>query len=96
MESIDHYKIISKIGSGGMGVVYKAFDTQLERDVAIKLMHQHLLDHAPNAERFISEARAAAKLIHPNIVTIHEIGNASIGRYIVMEYTPSQGAPVYV
>ncbi|MBN2009107.1 tetratricopeptide repeat protein [candidate division KSB1 bacterium] len=90
MESIDHYKIVGKIGSGGMGVVYKAFDTQLERDVAIKIMHQHLLDHHQNADRFLSEARAAAKLVHPNIVTIYEIGKASIGRYIVMEYVEGQ------
>jgi serine/threonine protein kinase/Tfp pilus assembly protein PilF len=69
-----------------MGMVYKAFDTILERDVAIKVMHPHLLDDPKSAERFLREARAAAKLVHPNVVTIHEIGEADCGRFIVMEY----------
>ena len=86
MKQINHYKIIKKLGTGGMGEVYKAFDTMLERDVAVKVMHEHLLDDKTNEKRFLSEARAAAKLVHPNIVTIHEIGSADVGRYIAMEY----------
>lgn len=86
MKRIKQYKILEKLGSGGMGEVYKAFDSVLERDVAIKIMHRHLLSDAANDERFMREARAAARLVHPNVVTIHEVGLAKVGRYIVMEY----------
>jgi serine/threonine protein kinase/tetratricopeptide (TPR) repeat protein len=86
IKQIKQYKLQKKLGTGGMGQVYKAFDTVLERDVAIKLMHQHLLDDSKNAERLLAEARAAAKLVHPNIVAIHEIGDSEFGPYIVMEY----------
>ena len=86
MREIKHYQIKENLGNGGMGVVYKAFDTLLERNVAIKIMHRHMLDNSKNDARFLREARAAAKLIHPNVVTIHEIGEAECGRYIVMEY----------
>jgi serine/threonine protein kinase/tetratricopeptide (TPR) repeat protein len=75
-----------KLGSGGMGSVFKAFDSRLERYVAIKVMHPHLLEDKTSASRFLQEAKAAAKLIHPNIVTIHEIGESEAGQYIVMEY----------
>jgi serine/threonine protein kinase/tetratricopeptide (TPR) repeat protein len=86
LNNIRHYEIKLKLGSGGMGSVFKAFDTQLERYVAIKLMHPHLLDDETSTKRFSQEAKAAAKLIHPNIVTIHEIGDSESGPYIVMEY----------
>jgi len=69
-----------------MGVVYKAFDSVLEREVAIKVMHKHLLNDQQNNQRFLREAQAAAKLVHPNIVTIYEIGEFENGVYIVMEY----------
>ena len=92
MDKIKHYHIEEKIGSGGMGLVYKAFDTVLERHVAIKVMHQHLLDDKQNADRFMNEARAAAKLTNPSIVTIFEIGDDESGRYIVMEYV--EGKPL--
>ena len=69
-----------------MGLVYKAFDTILERHVALKVMHAHLLEKQSNSERFLREARAAARLIHPNIVTIYEIGELNDSRYLVMEY----------
>ncbi|MCH8872691.1 tetratricopeptide repeat protein [candidate division KSB1 bacterium] len=85
MKKIKHYNIIEKIASGGMGEVYKAFDTVLEREVAIKVMHRHLLDNEIYAERFMREARIAAKLVHPNVVTIYEVGTAKVGPYIVME-----------
>ncbi|NIS38796.1 hypothetical protein GWN91_06615, partial [Candidatus Saccharibacteria bacterium] len=61
MEKLKHYEIIEKIGVGGMGVVYKAFDSILERHVAIKVMHSHLLADEKNDKRFMQEARAAAK-----------------------------------
>jgi serine/threonine protein kinase/uncharacterized protein HemY len=86
MKQIKHYKIVELLGSGGMGEVHKAFDTVLERDVAIKIMHPHLLDDKTIDVRFMREARAAARLVHPNIVTIYEVGKAKWGRYIVMEY----------
>ncbi len=92
MEQIKHYKILESLGSGGMGTVYRAFDSILEREVAVKVMHPHLLQDPNNAERLLQEARAAAKLAHPNIVTIYEIGEAESGRYIAMEY--AQGVPL--
>jgi serine/threonine protein kinase/tetratricopeptide (TPR) repeat protein len=92
MEQIGHYKIVEKLGSGGMGAVFKAFDSVLEREVAIKVMHRHLLEDEKNDERFMREARAAARLVHPHVVTIHEVGKAECGRYIVMEYI--QGLPL--
>jgi serine/threonine protein kinase/tetratricopeptide (TPR) repeat protein len=92
MDQIKHYKILERIGSGGMGSVYKAHDTVLERDVAIKIMHPHLLSDEQNSVRLMREARAAAKLVHPNVVTIYEIGEEQCGHYIVMEYI--QGMPL--
>ena len=86
MKNIKHYKVDEKLGVGGMGVVYKGFDTILHRDVAIKVMHNHLLDDPKHADRFLNEARAAARLTHPNIVTIYEISESEVGRYIAMEY----------
>ncbi|KAA3618874.1 MAG: hypothetical protein DWQ05_05765 [Calditrichaeota bacterium] len=86
MNKINQYEILETIGSGGMGIVYRAFDTVLERVVAIKVMHAHLLAQKENAERLMNEARAAAKLTHPHIVTIYEVGEASCGKYIVMEF----------
>jgi tetratricopeptide (TPR) repeat protein/tRNA A-37 threonylcarbamoyl transferase component Bud32 len=78
------------LGTGGMGEVYKAHDTVLERDVAIKMMHRHLLEHETHDARFMSEAKIIAKLAHPNIVTIHEIGKTKRGPYIVMEYVEGE------
>ena len=86
MKKIKHYNIFERIGSGGMGEVFRAEDTLLERQVAIKIMHKHLSDSVENADRLLHEAKAAAKLVHPNVVTIHEIGEADFGYYIVMEY----------
>jgi len=92
MKRIKHYKIVELLGSGAMGEVYLAFDTALERDVAIKVMHRHLSSDKKTDKRFIREARAVASLIHPNIVTIYEVGKAKQSRYIVMEYVP--GSPL--
>lgn len=92
MKKIKHYKIIEQIGSGGMGEVFKAFDTVLERYVAIKVMHRHLLKDVQNDERFMREARIVAKSTHANIVTIFEIGKTKLERFIVMEFV--EGEPL--
>jgi len=83
---LSKYRIISKLGTGGMGEVYKAEDPALLRTVAIKVMSKET-DRAPDgATRFLREARAASAFNHPNIVTIYEIGEAGDHTYIVMEY----------
>ncbi|MFQ5602305.1 MAG: protein kinase [bacterium] len=83
---IGHYQIEAKIGEGGMGVVYKAKDTRLLRSVAIKILPQHLVVDEKNRQRFIHEARTASALNHPNICTVHDIGQIESIHFIVMEF----------
>lgn len=92
MKKIKHYQVKAKLGSGGMGEVHEALDTVLERKVAIKIIHGHLLQDPKMAERLLTEARAAAKLVHPNVVTVYEVGESEQGRYIAMEY--ADGVPL--
>src|SRR5215510_381925 len=77
-QTIGHYQLIRQIGRGGMGEVYLAHDARLERQVALKLLPQHFTEDAERVRRFRQEARAVSALNHPNIITIHEIGEAVV------------------
>jgi serine/threonine protein kinase len=81
-----HYLLLEKIGEGGMGVVYKARDTRLDRVVAIKVLPREAVGDAERRRRFIAEAKAASALNHPNIVTIHEVASAGGLYFIAMEF----------
>ncbi len=84
--TLSHYRILEKIGEGGMGIVFRAHDTLLDRDVAIKLLPAEWAADPDHRKRFVREAQAASALNHPHIVTIHEISSDSGMDFIVMEY----------
>ncbi|RPI66536.1 MAG: protein kinase, partial [Ignavibacteriales bacterium] len=85
-QTVSHYKIIEKLGEGGMGVVYKAKDSKLDRLVAIKFLTSGSSNNEENKARFIQEAKAAASLNHPNILSIYEIDKDEKNQFIVMEF----------
>ncbi|MFV2074282.1 MAG: serine/threonine-protein kinase [Thermoanaerobaculales bacterium] len=86
LERISHYRIVSELGRGGMGVVYKAHEESLNRFVAIKVLGEHLEEDTEYVERFLREAQSAAQLNHPNIVQIYAVSEEEGRHYFVMEY----------
>ena len=95
-ETISHYKILEKLGEGGMGIVYKAEDTKLKRIVALKFLPPELTRDPEAKERFINEAQATAVLSHSNICTIFEVDESEGQSFIAMECMDGQSLKVHM
>src|SRR5712691_6969126 len=89
-KTISHFSILEKLGEGGMGVVYKARDTHLDRLVALKVLPPEKVADAERKRRFVQEAKAASALNHPNIITIYDIASENGIDFIAMEYVPGR------
>jgi eukaryotic-like serine/threonine-protein kinase len=85
-KAFGHYEVIRQIGAGGMGEVYLARDKKLDRQVAVKILNEKFAEHESNLQRFIREAKSASALNHPNILTVHEVGESDKAHYIVSEF----------
>ena len=89
-QRIGRYQILEYIGSGGFANVYRARDPDLDRDIALKVLHPHVVASDPAfLQRFLREAKLAASINHPNVVTIHEVGQENNAHFISMEYLPA-------
>src|SRR5215475_10783689 len=93
--SLGHYRIVSRIGASGMGEVYLAQDTKLDRKVALKILPAELVADQERIRRFEQEAKAASALNHPNIITIHEIDESASGPYIATEFIDGETLRAY-
>ena len=89
-QALNHYRVISRLGAGGMGEVWLAEDISLRRRVALKLLRAQFTTHEDRVRRFEQEARAASALNHPNIITVHEIGKSEAMHYLVTEFVDGQ------
>src|SRR5215469_8610369 len=87
---LGHYRIEAKLGEGGMGVVYRAFDTHLDRSVAIKILRADAITSPERKRRFLQEAKAASALNHPNIIHIYDISSSDGTDFIAMEFVPGK------
>jgi serine/threonine-protein kinase len=92
-QTLAQYRVEAKLGEGGMGVVYKAYDTRLRRQVALKVLPPENLADPESKQRLMREARAASALNHPNIVTVYEIGSEGRVDFIAMEYVEAARWP---
>src|SRR5215471_17531483 len=89
-QALGHYRIEAKLGEGGMGVVYRAFDTHLDRSVAIKILRADTTANPERKRRFLLEAKAASALNHPNIIHIYDISSSEGTDFIAMEFVPGK------